>query len=56
MQTTQPWRKRTYSGEARGNCAEVATVDTVLIRDTANRDRLTLSASAWSKFYPALWR
>jgi hypothetical protein len=46
------WRKSTYSQDTGGNCVEVAAAGAVLIRDTANRDGLTLSvsASAWSKF------
>jgi hypothetical protein len=46
------WRKSTYSQDTGGNCVEVATASAVLIRDTANRDGLTLSVttSAWSKF------
>jgi hypothetical protein len=50
------WRKSTYSQDTGGACVEVATAGTVLIRDTASRDGLTLSvsASAWSKFTSTL--
>jgi hypothetical protein len=46
------WRKSSYSSSTGGNCVEVATGDRVLVRDTANRDSITLavSASAWSTF------
>lgn len=46
------WRKSTYSQDTGGACVEVATASAVLIRDTTNRDGLTLSvsASAWLKF------
>jgi len=46
------WRKSTHSQDTGGNCVEVAAADAVLIRDTTNRDGLTLSvsATAWSKF------
>ena len=50
------WRKSTYSQDTGGACVEVATTDAVLIRDTTNRDGLTLSvtASAWSTFTSAI--
>jgi hypothetical protein len=46
------WRKSSYSGGANNACVEVATAGAVLVRDTTNRDgvTLTVSASAWSKF------
>jgi hypothetical protein len=46
------WRKSTYSQDTGGACVEVATASAVLIRDTTNRDGLTLSVtvSAWRKF------
>lgn len=46
------WRKPTYSDANGGACVEVATGDAVKIRDTANRDGVTLSvtAGAWSAF------
>jgi Domain of unknown function (DUF397) len=45
------WRKSTYSVE-NGNCVEVASAGTVMIRDTQDRDGMTLSvpAPAWRAF------
>jgi len=45
------WRKSTYSSNG-GECVEVATSGTVLVRDTTNRAGTTLSvsASAWTAF------
>ncbi len=45
------WRRATYSVE-NGNCVEVASAGTVLIRDTRDRDGVTLSipAQAWRAF------
>ena len=42
------WRKATYSAE-NGNCVEVASAGSVLIRDTQDRAGVTLSvpAQAW---------
>ena len=50
------WRKSTYSQDTGGACVEVATENAVFIRDTANRDGLTLSvsATAWLKFTSAI--
>lgn len=49
------WRKSSYSDNG-GNCVEVATSGSVLVRDTANRDggTLTFSASAWERFTASL--
>jgi hypothetical protein len=45
------WRKATYSGDNGGNCVEVASAaGRVLVRDTTNRDGLTLAVT------PAAWR
>ena len=46
------WRKSTYSTGDGGQCVEVASDDTVLIRDTTNRDGGTLafSAATWERF------
>jgi hypothetical protein len=47
------WRKSSYSNPNGGNCVEVAgDASAVLVRDTTDRDGLTLTvtASAWSKF------
>jgi hypothetical protein len=45
------WRKATYSAE-NGNCVEVASDEAVMIRDTQDRDGVTLSipAHAWRAF------
>jgi hypothetical protein len=50
------WRKSTYSQDTGGACVEVATAGAVLIRDTTNRDGVTLSvtASAWFTFTSTL--
>ena len=39
------WRKATYSVE-NGNCVEVASAGAVLIRDTQDRDGVTLTVPA----------
>lgn len=46
------WRKSSYSDANGGSCVEIASNDSVLIRDTTNRDGITLniSARAWSAF------
>ena len=46
------WRKSTYSDASGGQCVEVASDDTVMVRDTTNRDGGTLafSAAAWERF------
>ena len=45
------WRKATYSAE-NGNCVEVASDEAVMIRDTQDRDGVTLTvpAPAWRAF------
>ena len=45
------WRKATYSAE-NGNCVEVATAGAVMIRDTQDREGVTLTipAQAWHAF------
>ena len=46
------WRKSSYSAE-NGNCAETATAPgSVLVRDTTDRDGVTLTipAQAWDMF------
>jgi hypothetical protein len=54
--TVTTWRKATYSGTGNGNCVEVASADGVLIRDTTNRDGVTLGVApqAWSTFLAGL--
>jgi len=51
------WRKATYSAE-NGNCVEVASDASILVRDTQNRGGVTLSvpAQAWSLFTAQLRR
>lgn len=46
------WRKSTYSSGNGGECVEVASEGSVMIRDTTNRDGGTLafSATAWERF------
>lgn len=46
------WRKSTYSGANGGSCVEVASAEEVLVRDTTNRDGVTLqfTATAWQDF------
>lgn len=46
------WRKSTYSGANGGSCVEVASAEQVLVRDTTNREGMTLvfSAAAWQQF------
>jgi hypothetical protein len=51
------WRKSTYSGGANNNCVECGiNADSVLVRDTTNRDGFTLivSPNAWLKFINAI--
>jgi hypothetical protein len=46
------WRKSTYSDGNGGSCVEVASGDAVLVRDTTNRDSVTLEfpARTWAAF------
>ena len=46
------WRKSSYSDANGGACVEVASADGIMVRDTANREGVTLpvSTSAWSAF------
>ena len=50
------WRKSTYSGDAQGECVEVALVETVGVRDTKDRDggQLAVPSRAWSAFTTAV--
>jgi hypothetical protein len=50
--TGAPWRKSSYSGGNGGECVEVASADSVMVRDTADREGATLgfSAPAWLEF------
>jgi hypothetical protein len=48
----EDWRKSTYSGSNGGDCVEVASADGVMVRDTKDRDGVTLrfTAEAWEQF------
>jgi hypothetical protein len=50
------WRKSTYSDGNGGECVEVALAGTVMIRDTQDRDGVTLTvpALAWRVFTAAV--
>lgn len=46
------WRKSSYSGANGGSCVEVASAEQVLVRDTTDRDGVTLqfTTTAWQEF------
>ena len=46
------WRKSSYSGANGGDCVEVASTEGVAVRDTTDREGVTLqfSAEAWQQF------
>ena len=46
------WRKSTHSGANGGDCVEVASAEGVAVRDTTDREGVTLefSAQAWQEF------
>ena len=50
------WRKSSYSGSNGGQCVEVASAEGVMVRDTTDRDGVTLkfSAETWSAFAASL--
>ena len=50
------WRKSSYSGANGGDCVEVASANGVAVRDTTNRDGMTLEfpAGAWALFVMGL--
>ncbi len=51
------WRKSSYSNANGGDCVETATGNgTIKVRDTANRDGVTLafSTDAWNRFTTSL--
>ena len=51
------WRKSSYSDGNGGDCVEAASDDdTVMVRDTSNRDGGTLAfgAEAWTAFVTSL--
>jgi hypothetical protein len=49
------WRKSTYSSNG-GECVEVASGEGVMIRDTTDRDGVTIvvKAGAWERFIRGL--
>jgi hypothetical protein len=50
------WRKSSYSSANGGDCVEVASADGVVVRDTTNRQgvSLTFSAETWADFTASL--
>jgi hypothetical protein len=50
------WRKSTYSDGNGGQCVEVASDTAILVRDTQDRQgvTLTVAADAWQKFTASL--
>jgi hypothetical protein len=50
------WRKSSFSGDNGGACVEVASADSVLVRDTTDRGGpvMTFTADAWRAFTTAL--
>jgi hypothetical protein len=50
------WRKSTYSDGNGGACVEVASASVVAVRDTTNRDGVTLEfpAETWAAFVTRL--
>jgi hypothetical protein len=50
------WRKSSHSTGNGGECVEVASANDVLIRDTTDREGLTLSVTtgAWTAFLTQL--
>jgi hypothetical protein len=54
---SQPcWRKSTYSGDAQGECVEVAVAEVVGVRDTKDRNggQLAVNVGEWSAFLAAV--
>jgi hypothetical protein len=57
MGTVTGWRKASYSGNGGNDCVEVGQhTAAVAVRDTKNRDGVTLSvsATAWATFTASL--
>ena len=46
------WRKSSYSGANGGDCVEVVSAEGVAVRDTTDREGVTLefSTEAWKQF------
>jgi Domain of unknown function (DUF397) len=55
-ETDMSWRKSSYSSNGGATCVEVASTESVLVRDTTDRDGGTLafSAEAWERFTASL--
>jgi hypothetical protein len=51
QQLEREWRTSSYTG-TNGNCVEAASADGVMVRDTKDRDGVTLrfTARTWRKF------
>jgi hypothetical protein len=49
------WRKSSYSDGNGGQCVEIARDEAILVRDTTDRDGVTLAftTQAWQKFTAA---
>lgn len=52
------WRKSSYSGGESNDCVEVASGDKIGVRDTKDRDGVTLTfgIAAWEEFVTGLRR
>jgi hypothetical protein len=50
------WRKSSYSDGNGGQCVEVTAATDIMVRDTANRDGVTLAFTpqAWQTFTASL--
>jgi hypothetical protein len=50
------WRKSSYSNANGGDCVEVASAEAIAVRDTTDRNGVTLSftVDAWRKFTASL--
>ena len=50
------WRKSSFSGSNGGQCVEVSSAQGVKVRDTTDRDGVTLefTAEAWTAFAESL--
>ncbi len=52
MAESMEWRKSSFSGANGGACVEVASAEGVAVRDTTDREGITLefSTEAWQQF------
>jgi hypothetical protein len=50
------WRKSSFSSAQGGSCVEVASAEGVMVRDTTNRQgvSLTFGVDAWAEFTASL--